>query len=226
MTTRERNLLRISIPKYTFKQELFNGVSHFLGAPIGLATIVIAFVLYFVNNLQLGYFIGLLVFGLSTIALYLVSGLYHIESPNKPVRKKIKRVLDHCTIYLLIAGTYTPICIYIASYNVIGIIILIIEWFLAIVGILMNAIDFTNKIVKAISMFLYLALGWMIVFAGGFIYLPYNAFLFILIGGILYTIGSILYGVGHKNLSFHSIFHIFVLLGTLFQCIGVFLLFI
>lgn len=226
MTTRERNLLKISIPKYTFKQELFNSVSHFLGAPIGIATIVAAFILYFINNIQIGYFIGLLVFGLSTIALYLVSGLYHIESPNKPINKKIKRVLDHCTIYLLIAGTYTPICIYISIFNVVGIVILIIEWFLAAVGILINAVDFTNKFVKGISMFLYLALGWMIIFSGGFIYLPFNAFLFILIGGILYTIGSILYGVGHKNLSFHSIFHIFVLLGTLFQCVGVLLLFI
>ena len=224
MTTREKNLLKISIPKYTFKQEVFNSVSHFLGVPLGIATIVISFILYFVNHLALGYFIGLLVFGISIVALYMVSGLYHSESPNKPVNKKVKRVLDHCTIYLLIAGTYTPICIYIASINLIGVVVLIIEWFMAIVGILINAIDFTNKYVKAISMFLYLALGWMVLFSGAFIYLPFNAFLFILIGGILYTVGSVLYGVGHKNLSFHSIFHVFVLLGTIFQSVGVFLL--
>lgn len=226
MTTRERNLLKISIPKYTFRQELFNSVSHFLGVPLGIATIVISFILYFINKIQLGYFIGLLVFGFSIVALYLMSGLYHVESPNNVVKKKTKRVLDHCTIYLLIAGTYTPICIYIASTNVIGIVVLIIEWFLAIVGILINAIDFTNKVVKGVSMFLYLALGWLILFSGAFIYLPFNAFLFILIGGILYTIGSVLYGIGHKNLSFHSIFHVFVLLGTVFQSVGVFLLMI
>ena len=112
------------------------------------------------------------------------------------------------------------------TINVIGLVILIIEWFLAIVGIVINAVDFSNKAVKTVSMVLYLALGWLILFTGGFIYLPDNSFLYILIGGILYTVGSILYGVGHKILSFHSIFHIFVLLGTVFQTVGVLLLFI
>ena len=226
MTTSEKMLRKIDIPSYTIKQELFNSVSHFLGVPVGILVIAISLGLFLGHNIGVNYFIGLLVFGVSIITLYMVSSIYHGSSADKAKSKKIKRVVDHCTIYFLIAGTYTPICIYLMTINVIGLVILIIEWFLAIVGIVINAVDFSNKAVKTISMFLYLALGWLILFTGGFIYLPDNSFLYILIGGILYTVGSILYGVGHKILSFHSIFHIFVLLGTVFQTVGVLLLFI
>ena len=169
---------------------------------------------------------GLLIFGSSVIALYLVSGLYHGEQSTNEKAKKIKRVLDHCTIYVLIAGTYTPICIYIGQMHVIGYVVLGIEWFMAAIGIIINYIDFKNKCVQAMSMFLYLCLGWLILFSGAFIYLSRYAFIYILLGGISYTVGSILYGIGHKNLYFHSVFHVFVLLGTVLQTIGVLNLFI
>ena len=97
---------------------------------------------------------------------------------------------------------------------------------MALIGAVLNIIDFNNKIVKGISMFLYLGLGWLILFSGAFTALPINVFAFVLSGGILYTIGSILYGIGHKNLYFHSVFHVFVLLGSIFQSVGVMLLFI
>jgi len=226
MTTSEKMLHKIDIPSYTMKQETFNSISHLLGIPLGILIVELSFGLLIARNLSINYFIGLLVFGISVIALYLVSGLYHGTDPANAKSKKIRRVLDHCTIYFLIAGTYTPICIYLMSTNVVGLVVLIIEWFLAVVGITINAVDFSNKFVKAISMVLYLALGWLIIFSGGFIYLPFNSFLFILIGGITYTAGSILYGIGHKILSFHSIFHVFVLLGTIFQSVGVLLLFL
>ena len=218
-------LARIDIPQYSHTQDLFNSISHFAGVLIGLVICIIAFVLRFSNNLDISFFFGLLVFGFSAIVLYLVSGLYHIESTKNETAKKVKRIIDHCTIYVLIAGTYTPICIYIMTIHPIGLALLIIEWALAAVGIVINAIDMKNKCIQALSMFLYLALGWMIMFSGGFTYLPNIPFIFILVGGIIYTIGSITYGIGHKNLWFHSLFHIFVLLGTLFQTIGVIKLF-
>ena len=221
-----RLLNKIDIPKYSLKQELFNSVSHFIGVPLSIFVLVISTTLFLTSNINLSNFIGLLVFAFTIAALYLMSGIYHFEDPTNEKKKKIKRVADHCTIYLLIAGTYTPICIYISSFSNLGFIILSIEWVLAIVGALINVIDFTNKIVKGVSMFLYLALGWLIIFSGAFVYLSTFPFAFILIGGILYTIGSILYGVGHKNLTFHSVFHVFVLLGTIFQTIGVLSLFI
>ncbi len=221
----DRKLTSIDIPNYTLEQEIFNGVSHFIGVPIGLVVIALSFALRFIIGTSNSIFIGLLIYGLSLVALYLVSGLYHIESPKKEISKKIKRVLDHSTIYFLIAGTYTPICIFINQTNLVGLIVLILEWVMAIIGATINIINFNSKLVKGVSMFLYLALGWLILFSGAFIYLPISAFAFILTGGILYTIGSITYGIGHKNLYFHSIFHIFVLLGSIFQCVGVMALF-
>ena len=113
-------LRKIDIPSYSFKQELFNSISHFIGAPLGLFIIIIASMLSIKFNLPTSYLIGLLVFGLTTIILYTVSGVYHISDPAKENSKKIKRIIDHCTIYLLIAGTYTPICLYIGSTNFIG----------------------------------------------------------------------------------------------------------
>ena len=112
-----RRLDKIDIPSYTFSQELFNSVSHLFGIPLGLISITIGTILYFLHGLQLIYYIGLLVFGVTTILLYLMSSLYHIETPVKESSKKIKRIVDHCTIYLLIAGTYTPICLYLNSIN-------------------------------------------------------------------------------------------------------------
>lgn len=218
-------LEKIDIPSYSINQEMFNSISHFLGAAIGVVICIIAFFLRIMLGLPSNYFIGLLVFGISAITLYMVSGLYHIEDPNRVIAKKIKRILDHCTIFVLIAGTYTPICLYLMTIHPIGIALLIIEWGLATIGIILNAINMKNKCIEALSMFLYLALGWLIIFSGGFTHLPSIPFIFILVGGIIYTIGSITYGIGHKNLNFHCLFHIFVLLGTIFQTIGVIKLF-
>ena len=217
---------KISIPNYSFKQEKFNSISHFIGVPIGFIILVTSFILLSLKTIRFDFFVGLFIYSISIISLYFASGLYHSESADNTNSKKIKRVLDHCTIYVLIAGTYTPICLYLASITYVGYILLAVEWFLAIIGIAINAIDFSNIYVKIISMVLYLGLGWLILFSGQFIYLPFESFLFILIGGIIYTIGSILYGIGHKKIYFHSIFHIFVLIGTILQAIGVLLLFI
>ena len=148
-----------------------------------------------------------------------------MENPSNKRSKKIKRIMDHCTIYFLIAGTYTPICIYINTYHPIGLVLIIIQWSLAAIGITLNIIDMENKCIKALSMFLYLALGWMILFSGGFTHIPLIPFIWVLIGGIIYTVGSILYGIGSKKSIFHSVFHVFVLFGTIFQAIGVLQLF-
>lgn len=219
-------LEKINVPSYSHKQEIFNSVSHFLGVPLGLAIIITAFSFFINKDLPISYLLGLLIFGITIILLYMVSGLYHICNPKRINEKKYKRIIDHCTIYALIAGTYTPICLYIATNHILGYIILAIEWSFTIVGIILNYIDLTNKVIKIISMVLYLLLGWMIIFTPGFLYIPFNSFMWILIGGILYTIGAITYGIGHKKLIFHGVFHVFTLLGTITQGIGVILLFI
>lgn len=217
-------LKNIPIIDYSKKEDLFNSVSHFFGVLLGITILVISFVFYFQNKIGVELFIGDLVFGLSAIALYFVSGLYHIYNPEKETTKRVLRIIDHCTIYALIAGTYTPICIYIMSVNPIGLVMLILQWVLAAIGITLNAISLNNKYIKIISMILYLFMGWMVIFFWAHIYISLISFYLILAGGVAYTIGSVLYGFGHKKLIFHSVFHIFVLIGTILQAIGIFYL--
>lgn len=215
---------QISIPSYTRKQENFNAWSHFLGIFLALVLFVFTIHKFTSNQISLLYTVGLLIFAISMLAVYLISGIYHYLNKDN-YYKKVFRVLDHCTIYLLIAGTYTPICFVMASVNTMGLILVISEWIGAIIGIFLNLFFFEKKPAMVISFILYVAMGWLVLFTGGFIYLAAKPFAFILGGGITYTIGSILYALGHKNMNLHCIFHVFVLVSTLIQMIGVMLLF-
>ena len=218
------SLESIQIPNYSRKQETFNAFSHFIGIVIALTIIVFGIVKLASESINLFYFFGLLIFGITALAVYTISGVYHyLDKDNK--LKKIFRVIDHCTIYLLIAGTYTPICFFLMDIHVVGLIMLIIEWVSAIIGIILKAFFFDKKAARVVAFFLYVLMGWLAVYSTGFLYMPSMSFLFILLGGITYTIGSILYAIGHKNTNFHCIFHVFVLVSTIIQTIGVFYLF-
>lgn len=214
----------ISIPAYSKKQELFNALSHYLGVFLAIFVLVFSIVKFVNQEISLFYFIGLMIFTLSMGIVYTISGTYHyLDRDNE--RKKIFRIFDHCSIYLLVAGTYTPICFVLMQTNILGIIILIIEWVGALIGIFMKAFLFNNKIARAIAFSLYVIMGWLALYTGIFRFIDITAFMFILIGGITYTIGAILYTLGRKNTNYHCIFHIFVFVSTIIQTIGVMLLF-
>ena len=214
----------VKVPNYTKGQERFNTISHLIGIPLAIIIFIIGLVALASQKFNASYFLGVLIFVITIIDVYFVSSLYH-STPLDSFNKKLFRVLDHCTIYLLIAGTYTPICVVLMSEHVIGLIMLLIEWGLAALGIFLNALFFKSKVVQIISLALYLIMGWLVLFCGGFIYMTPLSFGFILAGGIIYSIGSILYSVGKKNLWFHCIFHVFVLISTIVQAIGVMSLF-
>ncbi len=221
----KENIANLDVPKYSSSQDDFNFYSHLLGIPLGIAIIVASIVIFLKGIIDVPSLIGLLIFGITTTTLYSVSSIYH-KTPIDHKCKKIKRAIDHSTIYALIAGTYTPICISLMSKTNLALVVLILQWSLALIGIFINLYNLKNKYVKAISMVLYIAMGWMILFTTLFTYLSTEAFILILLGGISYTLGSILYGIGHKkNLWFHAVFHVFVLIGTILQAIGVFYLF-
>ena len=215
---------QISIPSYTRKQENFNAWSHFLGIFLAAIIFVFAITKFSNNEISLLYATGLFIFAGSMLSVYLVSGVYHYLDKDDP-HKKLFRLLDHCTIYLLIAGTYTPICFVMSSSHVMGLILAISEWVGAIIGIILNMFFFENKVAKIISFILYVVMGWLVMITGGFVYLATRPFVFILAGGITYTIGSVLYALGHKNMNLHCVFHVFVLISTLIQMIGVMLMF-
>lgn len=218
------SLDKVSIPNYSRKQENFNALSHALGLLIALFMFVFSVIKLMKAEITTLYFFGLLIFALSITLVYLVSAIYHYLNKDN-IHKKLFRVLDHCTIYLLIAGTYTPICFTLFNVHIVGLVMLVIEWSGALLGIILNAFFFDKKATQITSFILYVVMGWLALYSGGFLYMDKFVFLFILLGGITYTIGSILYAFGHHHTSFHSIFHVFVLISTILQTIGIILLF-
>lgn len=209
------------LPKYSKGEEIFNMVTHCIGGALGIVATVLCIIFAAKNHNVYGV-VSSSIFGASMILLYTMSSIYHGLSP-KLKAKKVFQVLDHCSIFLLIAGTYTPISLCtLREYNpTTGWIIFGIVQAMAIIGIILNSIDI--KKYKTFSMICYLVMGWCILAK---IYLlpellGITGFILLLAGGIVYTIGAILYGLGKKRKWMHSIFHIFIVIGSVlhFLCI-------
>lgn len=205
------------LPAYSKGEEIFNMVSHIVGAAIGIVAIVLCSVIAAIHHNGYGVVSGV-IFGISLVVLYTMSSIYHGLRPTCKA-KKVFQVIDHCTIYFLIAGSYTPfaLCTLREANPVLGWTIFGIIWGLAILGIILNAIDL--KKFQKFSMICYLIMGWCIVVKINVVIesLGTAGFLLLLLGGIAYTVGAILYGVGKKHKWMHSVFHLFILLGSLLQ---------
>lgn len=209
------------LPTYTRGEEIFNMVSHILGAVLGIVAIILLPIISAKHSNGYGIVSGV-IFGISILLLYSMSSLYHGLSP-KLKAKKIFQIIDHCSIFILIAGSYTPfsLCTLRIYDEITGWTIFSIIWISALLGIIFNSIDL--KRYKIPSMILYLLMGWCIIFKASILptLLTIPGFILLITGGIVYTIGAILYGIGKKVKWMHSIFHIFIFLGTLlhFFCI-------
>lgn len=207
------------LPIYSRGEEIFNMVSHIVGGAIGIAILVLCVV--FAAKHGNGYgVVSCSVYGATIILLYTMSSIYHGLNPNLGA-KKVFQIIDHCSIFLLIAGSYTPFCLCTLreistaeGWTIFGII-----WALAIIGIVFNSIDL--KKYKVFSMICYLIMGWCIVFKIKDVIqvIGKTGFVLLLTGGIAYTIGAVLYGIGKKKKWMHSIFHIFCLIGTVLQAL-------
>ena len=205
------------LPTYTKGEEIFNMTSHIVGAVLGIVATVLCVVFAAVNKNVYGVISGA-IYGVTMILLYTMSSIYHGLSPKR-YSKKVFQVLDHCSIFLLIAGSYTPFALVsIREYDTFwGWAIFGIIWGLAILGIVLNSIDI--KKYKVFSMICYLAMGWCIIIKANLLpqLLGVKGLILLLSGGIAYTIGAIVYGFGKKHRYVHSIFHLFILLGSLLQ---------
>ena len=211
-------LVNEPMPDYTKGEEIFNMVTHIVGGALGVIILISTVIIGAIKNISPWAIVGLIIYGLSVISLYTVSSIYH--GLHASVGKRVFRILDHCTIYFLIAGTYTPICLLTMGNCWQMYTILAIEWIGAALGITLNAIDMNNKIVSVVSMCLYILLGWSLVFVPHAIgFLTPVEFGFILAGGILYMIGVCFFGI--KKRYAHSIWHIFCVLASISQYIGV-----
>lgn len=205
------------LPTYTKGEEIFNMVSHIVGGAMGIAIITLCIIVAAIHHNVYGVVSGA-IYGATVIILYTISSIYHGLSP-KLKSKKVFQILDHCSIFLLIAGTYTPValCNIRLASSIHGWIIFGIIWGAAILGIVLNAIDL--KSTKVFSMICYLLMGWCIIFRFD-LYLASTdtiGVVLMALGGVIYTIGAIFYGIGKKKKYFHSIFHIFIVLATLLQ---------
>lgn len=205
------------LPKYTKGEEIFNMTSHIVGAVLGIVATVLCIVFAAINANTYGVISGS-IYGLTMIILYTMSSIYHGLNPNR-YSKRVFQVLDHCSIFLLIAGSYTPFALCtLREYNTAtGWTIFGIIWGVAILGITLNSIDI--KKYKVFSMICYLIMGWCIVVKITLLpeLLGMAGFILLLTGGVAYTIGAALYGLGKKHKYTHSIFHLFILLGSFLQ---------
>ncbi len=214
------------LPDYTKGEEIFNMTSHIVGGALGVVAITLCLAFAVIHQNFYGIVSGI-IYGFTMILLYTMSSIYHGLSPKRTA-KKVLQVLDHCSIFLLIAGTYTPFAL--CGLRVVdaatGWWIFIIIWAVAIVGIVLNSIDL--KMFEKFSLICYLAMGWCIIVKANLLpeFLNTTGIALLIGGGLAYTVGAVIYALDHKKRYMHSIFHLFILLGSIlhFLCILLYLM--
>ncbi|MEF9921344.1 MAG: hemolysin III family protein [Anaerovoracaceae bacterium] len=205
------------IKRYTVGEEVFNSVTHGVGALLSVAGTIVLIVL----SVMYGNAVGLgssIVYGASLIILYTMSTLYHAISSEKA--KSVLRVFDHTSIFILIAGSYTPYCLIALGGETKALIVVIVVWACAILGIVLNAISLEKT--EKLGLVLYVAMGWaiIVIFKDVLAALPTMAFWLLLLGGVCYTGGIVFYKM--KNTKYmHSIWHLFVLGGSVLHYISI-----
>jgi len=208
------------LPDYTNGEEIFNMVTHIVGGGLGVLYLVLCVIVSAIHGNVWGV-VSSAIYGASVISLFTMSSVYHGMHPG--TAKKVLQVLDHCTIYFMIAGTYTPIMLSLVRRTnpVIAWVIFGLVWSIAALAITLTAIDL--KKYKVFSMICYIGMGWCVILTIVPVYkaLTFWGFMWLLGGGILYTIGAVLFGIGAKVRYIHSVFHIFVVLASVmhFVCI-------
>ena len=212
------------LPKYTRGEEVYNASTHFAGALFGLGTLICFIILGVVKNYSFLHMIPFYAYSIFMMLMFFVSGFYHSRKFNSKSRAVV-RIIDHSDIYAFVAATYFPICMYGVANEPIRYIMHGIEVGLGILGIILNVIPSNSRIVKLVTFLIYIIQGWLLIFFYPFdIGIPFLVFLFTLLGGVAYTIGSILYGIGKYKRWSHTVFHLFVLLGAVIQFVGIYFL--
>ena len=206
------------LPNYTKGEEIMNTVTHIVGGALGILVLILCVIRAGLHHNPIEV-VASVIYGASMICLYTISSVYHGLRPN--LGKKVLQVIAHCTIDILIAGTYTPVtlCAIRPVNPALGWGMFALEWGLSALAITLTAIDL--KKYQVFSMICYIGMGWAILpflkLMAEILTMP--GFWLLLLGGIAYTIGAVLYGIGSKKHWMHSIFHIFVVLGSILQAL-------
>ena len=212
------------LPQYSHGEEVVNTASHFVGFLFGLAITIYFVVHQVLNAIPMTMMYPFYIYSFFMIVMFLNSSIYHSRKFESKARY-VCRIIDHSDIYLFVAATYTPICVLAISIQWISIALLILEWVLAITGMTITIIAMTtnNKVLDLISYSLYLIIGWaLVIFYPAISAIEFRVFLFILLGGIVYTSGVLFYNFGRKKKWFHTIFHFFVLVADVLQFVGIY----
>jgi hemolysin III len=197
-------------------EEIANAITHGIGALLAVAALVVLIVMAAIHG-SVWHIVSFSIFGATLVLLYFASTLYHSLTHAKA--KRIFHKFDHISIYLLIAGTYTPFCLT-ALRGWIGWTVLGVVWSCAILGAVLKAISVGKRI--KLSTVLYILMGWVILVAIQPLYkaMPFNGFLFLIAGGISYTIGTIFF-IRNQVKYNHSVWHLFVLGGSMLHFFAV-----
>ena len=210
------------LPDYTRGEEIMNMVTHIVGGVVGIVALTLCVIRAAIHDNVWG-IVTSAIYGTTMITMFTISSVYHGLKPN--LGKKVMQVIDHCTIYFLIAGTYTVVVLSAIrpEYPWLGWGLFAFEWAMVALATTFTAIDL--KKYEIFSMICYIGMGWAVIpfWRQTLEVLSMPGFLLLLSGGIAYTVGSILYGLGKKRKWMHSIFHIFVVLGALLQFFSVLL---
>lgn len=212
---------RFSLPPlipYTGGEEIFSAVTHGVGAVLSIAALVLMVVFSALQG-DAWKLASSIVFGISLLLLFLASTLYH--AVRHPLAKQVLRILDHTSIFLLIAGTYTPFTL-VTLRGSVGYALFFVVWIAALVGVVLNALSIERF--KVFSMVCYLAMGWVIVFAFSPLVqsLARPGIVLLVAGGLCYTLGLLFYRL--KGVRYmHGVWHLFVLAGAVCHFLCVFL---
>jgi hemolysin III len=207
----------LKLNTYSLNEEKINVISH----GIGLFLSVVAFLFLLIKSIKYGeavHIISAIIYGVSLLLLYTASTLYH-NSTKERLRKRLN-VFDHASIFVLIAGSYTPFLL-ISLKGALGFYFFIFIWVAAITGVILKLFYFGKY--GILSTIMYVAMGWVIVFVMKSLMenVPINGIYWLWIGGVLYTIGAVIYSIDKLKMN-HAIFHIFVLLASIAHFIAIY----
>ena len=210
------------LPDYTRGEEIMNMVTHIVGGAVGIVALTLCVIVAAIHGNVYG-IVTSAIYGTTMISMFTISSVYHGLKPT--LGKKVMQVIDHCTIYFLIAGTYTVVLLSAIRplYPLLGWGLFAFEWAMTALATTLTAIDL--KKYSVFSMICYIGMGWAVIifWRQTLEVMTLPGFALLLSGGIAYTIGSILYGIGKKKKWMHSVFHIFVVLGATLQFLSVLL---
>lgn len=210
-----------TLPDYTPGEELFHSISHIVGGALGIVALVLCVTFAALRHDPWAVVSGA-IYGASLVLLYTMSSVYHGLHPI--MAKKVMQVLDHCAINILIGGTYTPVLLCALrpvspgwAWGLFGAV-----WGLCILSTVFTAIDLHKY--ATLSMLCYLGVGWciMLAFRPTLEALTLPGLLWMVGGGVAYTLGAVLYGFGTRVPYTHAAFHVFTLIGSIMHFIGVF----